>query len=101
MNLLMIILSKKSNKINWNEEWERNFEALMLMEITYAPLFTQNRCRIRYCYQTKMSFGTGHHDNTYDDPAFIRNRCYRNENAGCGDAETAILAILRRKEHNH
>jgi len=81
---------------NWNEEWERNFE----------PVVIDGRCLVRapfhprasYPYvitiEPKMSFGTGHHETT---SLMIRemldlalNGCTVLD-AGCG---TGILAIL-------
>jgi len=84
-------------KKNWNEEWEKNYE----------PILVDDRCLIRahfhqpsrqYPYEIiitpKMSFGTGHHQTTH---LMIKNQMSIDHNgkrvmdAGCG---TAILAIM-------
>ncbi|MEM6829842.1 MAG: 50S ribosomal protein L11 methyltransferase [Bacteroidota bacterium] len=59
---------KEQDKINWNEEWEKN----------YDPIIVDEKCLVRatfhqdersYDYEIvvnpKMSFGTGHHATTY------------------------------------
>jgi ribosomal protein L11 methyltransferase len=91
---------EKVEKKNWNEEWEKNYE----------PIIVDNRCLIRasfhqiekqYPYEIiitpKMSFGTGHHQTTY---LMIKNQMdfdhkgKRVMDAGCG---TAILSIMASK----
>ena len=90
----------KIQKQNWNEEWERNLE----------PIIVDEKCLIRaefhkvkkkYPYEIiitpKMSFGTGHHQTTY---LMIKNQMgmdhqgKRVMDAGCG---TAILSIMASK----
>jgi len=90
----------KVEKKNWNEEWERNYE----------PIIVDDQCIIRaefhqparqYPYELiitpKMSFGTGHHQTTY---LMIRaqmkmdHRSKRVMDAGCG---TAILSVMASK----
>jgi ribosomal protein L11 methyltransferase len=90
----------KIPKKNWNEEWEKNYE----------PIIVDDRCLIRaefheiekkYPYEItitpKMSFGTGHHQTTYlmiKAQMDIDHKNKRMMDAGCG---TAILAIMASK----
>ena len=90
----------REEKRNWNEEWEKNYE----------PVIVDDRCLIRaffhqiekkYPYEIiitpKMSFGTGHHQTTY---LMIKAQMAKDHNnkrvmdAGCG---TAILSIMAAK----
>lgn len=87
-------------KKNWNEEWEKNYE----------PILVDDRCLIRahfhqparqYPYEIiitpKMSFGTGHHQTTHlmiKNQLSIDHAGKRVMDAGCG---TAILAIMASK----
>lgn len=91
---------EKVEKRNWNEEWERSYE----------PIIVDDRCLIRasfhnpdrkYPYELvitpKMSFGTGHHQTTYlmvKNQMDIDHANKRVMDAGCG---TAILSIMAEK----
>jgi len=90
----------KIEKRNWNEEWEKSYE----------PIIVDDQCLIRaefhniqkkYPYEIiitpKMSFGTGHHQTTYlmiRAQMGIDHRSKRVMDAGCG---TAILSIMASK----
>jgi ribosomal protein L11 methyltransferase len=88
---------QKIEKQNWNEEWEKNFE----------PLIIGNVCSVRASFHPapqnvtydivinpKMSFGTGHHETT---TLMLENQLALNHkhkmvlDMGCG---TGILAIM-------
>jgi ribosomal protein L11 methyltransferase len=87
-------------EVNWNEEWERNFE----------PIIVAGRCLIRAPFhqvdtryehdiiiEPKMSFGTGHHATTALMIEHILNIDFKNKEVldmGCG---TGVLAILASK----
>jgi ribosomal protein L11 methyltransferase len=96
----LIFFMDKVQKQNWNEEWEKNVE----------PVIVEDQCLIRaefhkikkeYPYEIiitpKMSFGTGHHQTTYlmikaqlkleQQGAYVMD-------AGCG---TAILSVMASK----
>lgn len=90
----------KIEKRNWNEEWEKNYE----------PILVDDKCLIRaefhipekkYPYEIiitpKMSFGTGHHQTTYlmiKSQMEIDHTNKRVMDAGCG---TAILSVMASK----
>ncbi len=87
-------------KQNWNEEWEKNVE----------PIIVDDRCLVRaafhniekkYPYEIiitpKMSFGTGHHQTTHlmiSRQMKMDHKGKRVMDAGCG---TAILSIMASK----
>lgn len=96
----LLFYQDKIKKQNWNEEWEKNLE----------PIIVDDKCLIRasfhkiekkYPYEIiitpKMSFGTGHHQTTYlmiKNQMKINHRGKRIMDAGCG---TAILSIMASK----
>lgn len=96
----VVFYQDKIEKKNWNEEWEKNYE----------PIIVDDKCMIRagfhqpekkYPYEIiitpKMSFGTGHHQTTY---LMVKNQMdmdHKNKtvmDAGCG---TAILSVMASK----
>jgi len=97
----VLFYQDRIEKKNWNEEWEKNYE----------PIIVEEKCMIRagfhkpekqYPYEIiitpKMSFGTGHHQTTY---LMVKNQMEKIDHqnktvmdAGCG---TAILSIMASK----
>ncbi len=83
---------------NWNEEWERNFEPIMLGKriLVKAPFHKIDETTYQYVIEIepKMSFGTGHHETTrmmmqeMSEMDFSQKKVF---DYGCG---TGILAIL-------
>lgn len=87
--------------INWNEEWERNFEPLVIANRCYVRAsFHPDRPEFEYevVINPKMSFGTGHHATTslmleYELETDLTDKIMID--AGCG---TGILSILAQKK---
>jgi ribosomal protein L11 methyltransferase len=95
-----IFFRDKIQKQNWNEEWEKNLQ----------PIIVDDQCLVRaefhrvekkYPYEIiitpKMSFGTGHHQTTYLMLKGQMQMDFQNKrvmDAGCG---TAILSIMASK----
>jgi ribosomal protein L11 methyltransferase len=96
----LIFFQDKIQKQNWNEEWEKSIE----------PIIVDDKCLMRaefhkiekkYLYEIvitpKMSFGTGHHQTTYlmlKGQMRMNHTAKRVMDAGCG---TAILSIMASK----
>ncbi|WP_430612101.1 50S ribosomal protein L11 methyltransferase [Flavobacterium sp. JP2137] len=87
-------------QINWNEEWEKNFNPIDVDGVCYvrAPFHEKTSAKYDIVIEPKMSFGTGHHETTY---MMIRH-ILQNEMAdkvvldmGCGTAILGILASMR------
>jgi ribosomal protein L11 methyltransferase len=59
---------REIKQVNWNEEWEKNFDPIEVDGRVYirAP-FHQERMGFEYpmLIEPKMSFGTGHHQTTH------------------------------------
>lgn len=86
---------------NWNEEWEKNFEPLIINDQCYVRA-TFHEAQPSYAYEIvidpKMAFGTGHHQTTTMMMEYILETDVQGKeilDMGCG---TAILAILAAKK---
>lgn len=87
-------------KKNWNEEWESNFEPLIIKGECYVRA-TFHKPQPQYPHEIiidpKMSFGTGHHQTTTMMMEYILEEDFKDKSVldmGCG---TGILAILAEK----
>ena len=91
---------QKIEKQNWNEEWEKNFEPLLIAGIcSVRASFHPRPEGVAYdiVINPKMSFGTGHHETTtgmIENQLEIPHAGKRVLDMGCG---TGILAILAAK----
>lgn len=96
-----IVNEEKVEDKNWNEEWEKNFD----------PVIVDHRCVIRAPFhkeftsmeqviniEPKMSFGTGHHETTSLMISAMLDMDFSNKvvlDMGCG---TGVLGILAAKK---
>ena len=85
---------------NWNEEWEKNFEPLVIDDKCYVRA-TFHKPRPEFPYEIvidpKMAFGTGHHQTTTMMMQYLLEADVKDKHIldmGCG---TGILAILAAK----
>ena len=84
------------DQVNWNEEWEKNFEAIEVDGICHvrAPFHPKTDAKFDIVIEPKMSFGTGHHETTHMMIQHLLETEVSGKKTldmGCG---TAILAIL-------
>jgi ribosomal protein L11 methyltransferase len=92
--------TEKLDTLNWNEEWERN----------YQPVFIEDRLHIRAPFhpampgyqheiviEPKMSFGTGHHQTTRLMATLMFSLSWPNQTVLDMGTGTGVLAILAEK----
>lgn len=92
---------EKIAKTNWNEEWEKNFEPVVVSDLLCirAPFHERSTSAAHEIIITpKMSFGTGHHQTTQ----LMCEAMFEAElngkrvlDMGCGTGVLAILADMR------
>ncbi|MDN3596792.1 50S ribosomal protein L11 methyltransferase [Zunongwangia endophytica] len=88
--------SSEIQQVNWNEEWEKNFQPIVVDDIcsVRAPFHPKPETEFDIVIEPKMSFGTGHHATTHMMIQFILKNSWKGKSVldmGCG---TGVLAIL-------
>jgi len=85
---------------NWNEEWEKNFEPVVVDDLLCirAPFHEKNtKVKHEIVIMPKMSFGTGHHQTTRLMCKQMFNTDLKGKRVldmGCGTGVLAILAKM-------
>lgn len=96
----LLLLFEKVEKQNWNEEWEKNVDPIIVDNtVLVRAAFHQldRKFPIEIIITPKMSFGTGHHQTTHlmlSNQLKIDHKNKRVMDAGCG---TAILSVMASK----
>lgn len=91
---------EKIAQVNWNEEWEKNFEPVVVENLICirAPFHPANKIvKHEIIIMPKMSFGTGHHQTTQLMCAAMFNVDFNQKHVldmGCGTGVLAILACF-------
>ena len=88
------------DQVNWNEEWEKNFEAIEVDGICHvrAPFHPKTEAKLDIVIEPKMSFGTGHHETTHMMIQHLLETDVTGKKTldmGCGTAILAILAEMK------
>lgn len=88
------------DQVNWNEEWEKNFEAIEVDGICHvrAPFHPKTDAKFDIVIEPKMSFGTGHHETTHMMIQHLLETDIAGKKTldmGCGTAILAILAEMK------
>jgi ribosomal protein L11 methyltransferase len=88
-------------QVNWNEEWEKNFNPILIKNTVYIRAPFHNKIEgVNYdiVIEPKMSFGTGHHETTHMMVKHLLTLAKEGKlqdktvlDMGCG---TGVLAIL-------
>lgn len=87
-------------QVNWNEEWEKNFEAIDVDGKCHvrAPFHPKTDAEFDIIIEPKMSFGTGHHETTHMMIQHLLETDVAGKKTldiGCGTAILAILAEMK------
>ncbi|SKB80138.1 ribosomal protein L11 methyltransferase [Salegentibacter holothuriorum] len=87
-------------QVNWNEEWEKNFNPILVDDIcsVRAPFHPEPDVEYDIVIEPKMSFGTGHHATTHMMIQHILKNDWNDKavlDMGCGTGVLAILASLK------
>lgn len=91
--------------VNWNEEWEKNFDPVVIDErlIIRAPFHsTEKEYEHEIVIEPKMAFGTGHHETTFMVLQEMLGMDMAGQDVldyGCGTGILAVLADQLRAAH--
>jgi ribosomal protein L11 methyltransferase len=84
---------------NWNEEWEKNFEPVIIADKIgiRAPFHPAMNMPYELIIEPKMSFGTGHHATTASVLELMLSEQFVNKSVLDFGSGTGVLAILAEK----
>ncbi|PTX44193.1 ribosomal protein L11 methyltransferase [Christiangramia gaetbulicola] len=87
---------KEIERVNWNEEWEKNFTPILVDEIcsVRAPFHEKPDTEFDIVIEPKMSFGTGHHATTHMMIQHILKNDWEGKSVLDMGSGTGVLAIL-------
>ncbi|MBT8295484.1 MAG: 50S ribosomal protein L11 methyltransferase [Gramella sp.] len=87
---------KEIEKVNWNEEWEKNFSPILVDDIcsVRAPFHEKPDTKYDIVIEPKMSFGTGHHATTHMMIRHILKNDWEDKSVLDMGSGTGVLAIL-------
>lgn len=91
---------KESEDINWNEEWEKNYDAVEIAGNVriYAPFHEPNpACKFNIIIEPKMSFGTAHHPTTAQMIMQLLKEDVVGKSVMDMGSGTAVLAVLAKQ----
>ena len=88
--------TKEIERVNWNEEWEKNFTPILVDEIcsVRAPFHEKPDTQFDIVIEPKMSFGTGHHATTHMMSQHILKNDWEGKSVLDMGSGTGVLAIL-------
>ena len=91
---------KEIEQVNWNEEWEKNFEAIVVDDqvSVRAPFHQNPGLQYDIVIEPKMSFGTGHHETTHLMIQHLMELDLHGKKVldmGCGTGILAIFAEMK------
>ena len=87
--------------VNWNEEWEKNFTPINVENQIYLHAhFHPKRDDIPHqiIIEPKMSFGTGHHETTYNMLCAMLTMDFEGKDVLDMGSGTAVLAIFAKQQ---
>ena len=92
--------TEEIEQVNWNEEWEKNFEPIVVgNEVSIrAPFHESPNLKYDIVIEPKMSFGTGHHETTYLMIRHLMDSDLTGKKVldmGCGTGILAIFAEMK------
>lgn len=92
--------TKEIEQVNWNEEWEKNFDPIVVDDTctVRAPFHEIPNTAYDIVIEPKMSFGTGHHETTHMMiQHLLEIDCHEKKtlDMGCGTGILAILAEMK------
>lgn len=92
----IIYTSEEIEQVNWNTEWEKNFEPIMVNELVSvrAPFHEKTDLPYEIIIEPKMSFGTGHHETTHMMIQQILSLDLKDKTVLDMGSGTGILAIM-------
>ncbi|WKV13521.1 50S ribosomal protein L11 methyltransferase [Marivirga harenae] len=88
-------------KENWNADWEKNYQPIEVENkiLVRADFHSPNpKFPVEIIVTPKMSFGTGHHETTYQMLKLMQDKELTGKrvlDAGCGTGILAILASIK------
>ena len=84
---------------NWNEEWEKNFEPVVIADkvAIRAPFHAPFQTEFEIVIEPKMSFGTGHHATTASMVQGMLKENFEGKTVLDFGSGTGVLAILAEK----